>query len=315
MMKPFFNRFGAFLFVLLLLQVPILPAQSTKTPSPVARKGTTARKGPAGNARIEVTAFAALPNGISKPVGGRDFLLLTVDPDSLKGQVEKEIPLPPESPAAPKGSLLAQAQQQIDVESVAHEFNVSVGFVELAQKTPQTAPPYRDEPNFRRLFDYEKVDELKKSYDLLVRKKIKKGTWEGLPDEQKVELLKALDDAFDKLPPTDKTAIAVRLAERTVARENEGYQAHRQLMEQRNAALEQRSRRLDELCRDLEKNKKAFRSTSDPNGVAKFLRLPAGNYWIFADNFTFEGITSSWNIPVILRRNEVRRVEVMIGMR
>ncbi|MBZ5552834.1 MAG: hypothetical protein LAO21_08955 [Acidobacteriia bacterium] len=257
--------------------------------------------------------MAALPNGQSKPVAGRDFLLLAVDPDLLKAQIEKEIPLPEDQHPQQEKSPAAPSLGRTDIQRVAQEFNVSPEFVALAQKAPQDGSIYLDEPKYRRLEDYAQVDELRRAYDSLLKKKGKKGNLSNLTDSQKLELVKTLDAEFDRRLPSDKTAIAVRLAHLVVDRENLAFAERRRQVEQRNAALAQRAKREEELWKELEQKKKLFRISSDARGLVRFSKLPPGNYWAYAHNFTFEGITTSWNIPIPLHRNEVKRIELMIG--
>ena len=302
--------------ILALLISPCVSAQ-TRRPSTSRRGGRTvaARRKPVGNGRIEVTAVATLNDGISKPVTNREFTLLAVDPDLLKKQVEKEIPLPDASADDAPKPLPASEQAAADVEQVAAEFHVSTGFVELAQEAPQAGSNYRDEDKYRRVEDYARVDEFRKIYDALIKKRAKRGNVAALSNTQKLDLVKMLDAEFDRLPPPDKMAIPIRLAQLVMERENQAFQRKRRQMEATQAALEKRSQRLSELCREMEKPWKAYRSTSNSKGVILFSKLPPGNYWVFADNFSFEGIISSWNIPVALKRNEIRRVEISMGDR
>lgn len=291
----------------------ILFSQSTSTKAGLPKRSIPAKKPVSGNARIELAATAAFPSGVLKPVTDREFLLLAVDPDILKAQIEKEIPLPQVPPSEPKKFLSPVNQQQFDRQKLANEFKVSPGFVALAQKAPQEGASYRDEPRFRLLEDYAQVDELKKAYNSLLKKKVKKGNIAALSEDQKLELVKPLDIEFNRLPPADKTSIAIRMAQLAVERENQAFAERRQQIDRKNAVLARRTKRFEELLEAMETAKKCFRATSDPRGVSRFFRLPAGTYWAFADNFSFEGITTSWNIVIPLRRNEAKRIELMIG--
>jgi hypothetical protein len=220
----------------------------------------------------------------------------------------------PDVPArAPQKPLTAAGQERADLEQVAHEFNVSVAFVNLAQKAPQPAATYVDEPRYRRVEDYGQLEELRKTYDQLIKKKAKKGNVSFLHDSQKLELAKAIEAEFNKLPPTDKTTLAGRLAQLMMEREKQAFEQRRQQIEARNAAMDRRIKRREELLANMEKSGKALRVTSDGGGIARFSKLLPGNYWAYAESFTFEGITTSWNIPIPLRKNEVRRIELMIG--
>ncbi|MBZ5535775.1 MAG: hypothetical protein LAO31_07460 [Acidobacteriia bacterium] len=260
-----------------------------------------------------MTALAALPNGRSKPVAGREFFLLAVDPIVLKAQIEREIPLPEDLDPSAKKSLAVPTLKQSDIQRVAQEFKITPECVVLAEKAPQDGSMYRDESRYRRLEDYAQVEELRRSYDSLLKKKVKKGNLSNLTDSQKLELVKALDTEFDRLLPSSKTAVAVRLAQLVVERENRAYAERRQQVEKRNAALAQRAKREEELWKELEQKRKLFRTSSDARGLARFSKLSPGNYWAYAHDFTFEGIATSWNIPIPLRRDEVKRIEVMIG--
>lgn len=291
----------------------LLFCQGASTQAGPPKRSMPAKKPVSSSARIELTAIATFPGGVSKPVADREFLLLVVDPDILKAQIEKEIPLPEILPPEPKKSLSSVNQQQFDIQKLANEFKVSPGFVALAQKAPQEGASYRDEPRFRRLEDYAQVDELKKVYDSLLKKKVKKGNIGALSGDQKLELVKSLDIEFNRLPPADKTSIAIRMAQLSVERENQAFADRRQQIDRKNAALAQRTKRLGELLDAMVTAKKCFRATSDTRGVSRFSRLSAGTYWAFADNFSFEGITTSWNIVIPLRRNEAKRIELMIG--
>jgi hypothetical protein len=307
-----------FFFFSLAAQVILAQASSQKGPprkaSP-AKRPAPAKKPVAGNGRIDLNVIGEFPGGSSKPVVGRDFLLLTVDPDALKAQIEKEIPLPDASVRAPQKSLATTGQERADLEQVAHEFNISVAFVNLAQKALQPAATYVDEPRYRRVEDYGQLEELRKTYAQLIKKKAKKGNVSLLRDDQKLELAKALEAEFNKLPPTDKTTLAARLAQLMAGREKQAFEQRRQQIEARNAAMERRIKRREELLASMEKSGKALRVTSDGSGIARFSRLLPGNYWAYAESFTHEGITTSWNIPIPLRKNEVRRIELVIEPR
>ena len=207
---------------------------------------------------------------------------------------------------------MAPSFERTDIQRVAQEFKVTTTIVALAQKAPQDGSTYHDNSQYRRLEDYAQVEELRRSYDLLVKKKTKKGNLSNLTDSQKLELVKALDTEFDRLLPSNKTAIAARLAQLAVERENQAFEERRLEVERRNSALAQRAKREEELWKELEQKKKLFRTRSDARGLARFSKLSPGNYWAFARNFTFEGITASWNISIPLRRNEVKRIELTI---
>jgi hypothetical protein len=290
-----------------------LLCQVTNAKTPPTKRSAPPKKALPSNARIELTVLAALPNGRSSPVAGHEFLVLAVDPDVLKAQIEKEIPLPEDQTSPLRRSLPASNLEQLDIQRVAQEFKVSPEFVMLAQKAPQAGSSYRDEPKYRRLEDYAQVEELRKGYDLILKKRAKKGNLSNLTDNQRLDLAKALDTDFNRLPPVDKTSIAIRLAQLAVERENQSFAERRRQIEQKNAVLLQRAGRQEELFKELEQKKRLFRTRSDAKGLARFLRLPPGNYWAYARNFTFEGITTSWNIPIPLRRDEVKRIELMIG--
>jgi hypothetical protein len=290
-----------------------LLCQGTNPRAPSPQRPPQSKKPVPGNGRIELTAVATLPNGRSKPVAGREFFLLAVDPSVLKAQIEKEIPLPEDHPLGQEKPPTAPSLEQSDILRVAQEFKVTPEFVVLAQKAPQDGSMYRNESKYRRLEDYAQVEELRKSYDSLLKKKGKKGGLSNFTDSQKLELVKALDTEFDRLLPSNKTAIAIRLAQLVVERENRAFADRRQQVEQRNVALAQRAKREEELWEELEQKRKLFRTSSDARGLARFSKLSPGNYWAYARNFTFEGITTSWNIPIPLRRNEVKRIELTIG--
>jgi hypothetical protein len=293
-----------------------LQCQTAKPKSAPLKRTVVTKRAVVGNARIELTATAPRSNGSSTPVVRREFFLLAVDPAVLRSQIEKEIPLPESKPQAPASSSGFEKQALEDAHTVSDEFKVSPGFVQLAQKAPQTGKIYQDDPKFRRLEDYAQVDELKKMFDSLVRKKIKKKTASSFSENQKLDLIAALETEFDRLPPADKTSIPIRLAQLMAEREALAFQQRRSQIEQRKIALEQRAKRWDELIAELEKAKKAFRASSDAKGVIRFSKLLPGNYWAYAENFTFEGMTASWNVPINLRRNnDVKRVELTLGNR
>lgn len=314
--SPFVLFFIICFFVSLTAQVILAQASSQKVPpikSPPAKRPVPTRKSVTGNGRIDLNVIGEFPGGSSKPIVGHDFLLLTVDPDTLKAQIEKEIPLPDVPARAPQEPLSTARQERTDLEQVAHEFNVSVAFINLARKAPQPTATYFDEPHYRRVEDYGHLEELRKTYDQLIKKRTKKGNVSLLRDNQKLELVKALEAEFNKLPPTDKTNLAGRLAQLMMEREKQAFEQRRQQIEARNAAMERRIQRREELLASMEKSGKALRVTSDGSGIAHFSKLLPGNYWAYTESFTYEGITTSWNIPIPLRKNEVRRIELVIG--
>lgn len=287
--------------------------QPTKPKTVTPKRSATTKKAVTGTAQIELTAFAAIPNGQTRPVALREFWLLTIDPQELKSQIEKEFPLPEEP--SPTPTLSATHAGRTDLEQVAKQFNVSVEFAALTQKAPQEGSMYHDEPGYRRLEDYARVDELGKFYENLLKKKVKKGNLLILRNEQKLELARLLEEEFQRIPPPDKTALAVGLAQLAVEHENLAFQERRRQMERKKQALQQRLKQLTNRILEMEKSRKAFRTVSTPKGIVKFSRLIPRNYWAFAENFEFEGISAQWNIPIRLQRSETRRIELMIGNR
>lgn len=307
------SSFTALLVLCALASTTMIKGQSLQAGGAAAKRPWAVKKAVPGNGRIELLATAPGRGRETKPLSGREFILLVVDPESVQAQIEKEIPLPETPSLDSSGASRLPEQESSDIAQVAKEFNVSPGFVRLAQKAPQDGKRYRDEPKYRRWEDYAGVDELKKSYALLLKKKAKKGNVAVLSEDQKMDLAQALDAEFNRLPPPDKTSIPVRLAQLMIERENRAFTTKRQRIEQTNATLERRTQRRAELFNQTEKTKKLFRVTSDPRGVAKFSKLLPGTYWAYADNFEFEGVKSSWNIPIALRRNEVKRIELVMG--
>lgn len=312
-LAPVLRRHILLASILALTLSPSGFAQSRRSTS--RKRPATVKRRPTGTARIEVTAVATLHDGALRPVAKQEFVLLAVDPDFLKKQVAREIPLPDPPPRDPSTALSAAQQAAADEGQVADEFHVSTGLVTLAQKAPQPGTTYLDEDKYRRLEDYAHVAELRDFYDALVKKRVKRGNMAALNDAQKLELVKTLDAEFNRLPPPDKMAIPIRVARLVMEREDRAFQQNRRHMEATAAAKEKRRERFQELCRELEKSGKAYRATSDTQGVSRFVRLPAGSYWVYADNFVFERIASSWNVPVVVKPRELRRVEISMGDR